>query len=46
MTDYFDLFNVLAPYRYDVDREVPPDLPAKLYDCMVSKTTRQTARRF
>ncbi|MEU5908498.1 hypothetical protein [Micromonospora sp. NPDC047527] len=40
MTDYFDLFNVLGPYRYEVEREMPSDLASKLYDCMATKNYR------
>lgn len=35
MANYMDLFNLLGPYRLEV--ELPEDLPAKLYDCMVGK---------
>jgi hypothetical protein len=46
MSQYMDLFNLLAPYRYEVDREVPADLPVRLYDCMVKKNYRADREAF
>jgi hypothetical protein len=37
LTSYGDLVNALAPYRRDVDAELPADLPARLTDCMTAR---------
>ncbi|HEU5470660.1 MAG TPA: hypothetical protein VFV67_08400 [Actinophytocola sp.] len=36
-TAYSDLVNALAPYRRDVDAELPADLPGKLMNCMAGR---------
>ncbi|SDJ02449.1 hypothetical protein SAMN04488074_101305 [Lentzea albidocapillata subsp. violacea] len=36
-TDYYELVNTLADYHRDVDAAMPPDMPAKVLDCMAGK---------
>ncbi len=44
VTDYSDLVNALAPYRKEIDAELAPDLPAKMFDCMAERGYRAPDR--
>ncbi|HEV2784582.1 MAG TPA: hypothetical protein VGX25_34805 [Actinophytocola sp.] len=37
LMSYTDLVNTLAPYRHDVDAELPDDLPARMLECMAGR---------
>jgi hypothetical protein len=43
---YLDLFNLLAPYRAELEHEVPEDLPSRMYDCLVDHDYRTDRESF